>query len=82
MPVGKIYRAPEMLEDPHFLERNSIAEVHSEKFGSIKMPNVTPQLSETPGEIKWEGPNLGEHNDEIFRSLLGMSTNEIEEAQA
>tara|TARA_X000001036_G_scaffold424423_1_gene449435 strand:- start:1878 stop:3083 length:1206 start_codon:yes stop_codon:yes gene_type:complete len=82
VPVGKIYRAPEMLEDPHFLERNSIAEVHSEKFGSIKMPNVTPQLSETPGEIKWEGPNLGEHNDEIFRSLLGMSTNEIEEAQA
>ena len=82
VPVGKIYRAPEMLEDPHFLERNSIAEVHSERFGSIKMPNVTPQLSETPGEIKWEGPSLGEHNDEIFRSLLGMSTNEIEEAQA
>ena len=82
VPVGKIYRAPEMLEDPHFLERNSIAEVHSERFGSIKMPNVTPQLSETPGEIKWEGTSLGEHNDEIFRSLLGMSTNEIEEAQA
>ena len=81
VPVGQIYRAPEMLDDPHFSERNSIAEVHSERFGSIKMPNVTPQLSETPGEIKWEGPNLGEHNDEIFKSLLGMSTSEIEAAQ-
>ncbi len=81
VPAGKIFRAPEMLEDPHFEARNSIADVHSEKFGSIKMPNVAPQLSDTPGRIKWEGPELGMHNEEILKDFLGMSENEIEAAQ-
>jgi crotonobetainyl-CoA:carnitine CoA-transferase CaiB-like acyl-CoA transferase len=81
VPTGKIYRAPEMLEDPHFEARESIAELPSDKFGSIKMPNVVPKLSRTPGRIRWTGPTLGEHNDEIFRSLLGMSSTEIDATQ-
>jgi formyl-CoA transferase len=81
VPTGKIYRAPEMLEDPHFEARESIAELPSDKFGSIKMPNVVPKLSRTPGQIRWTGPTLGEHNDEIFRSLLGMSSTEIDATQ-
>ena len=35
----------------------------------IKLPAVTPKLSETPGETKWLGPSLGEHNGEVLSGL-------------
>lgn len=78
IPVGKIFRAPEMLADPHFKAREAIVSVGHPVLGQIKMQNVVPKLSETPGGISHAGPELGEHNDEIYRGLLGMSEIEID----
>jgi formyl-CoA transferase len=69
VPVGKIYSVRDMMTDPHFLARNMF-EQHTFKDGTpIKLPAITPKLSETPGETKWMGPGLGEHTDEVLRSL-------------
>jgi formyl-CoA transferase len=77
VPAGRIYRAPEMLADPHFAARESIAWLKHRDFGDFPIPNVAPKLSETPGAIRWLGPELGEHNDEILRGLLGLSDEQI-----
>lgn len=42
------------------------------------MPGLAPKLSATPGEIKWYGGSLGEHNEEVYGGLLGLSSEEIE----
>jgi len=69
VPVGKIYSVRDMMSDPHFLARQMF-EQHAFKDGTpIKLPAVTPKLSETPGGTKWLGPALGEHNDEVLRAL-------------
>ena len=73
VPAGLIYRAPDMLEDPHFQARNAIRDVPHPDFGTLKMQNVAPRLSETPGAIRSPSPQLGEHNEEIYRGLLGFS---------
>ena len=39
-------------------------------FGELKMQNVVPKLSATPGGIRAPAPELGQHNDEIYRGLL------------
>ncbi len=70
VPSGRIYKAKDMLEDPHFAAREAIVDVPHPSFGSIPMQNVFPKLSATPGSIRWVGPELGEHNDEILRGLL------------
>jgi formyl-CoA transferase len=72
VPAGKIYRAPDMLDDPHFLARQAIVRVAHKTFGDVAMQNVVPKLSATPGAIRTTGPALGEHNDEIYRTLLGF----------
>lgn len=77
VPTGRIYRAPEMLDDPHFAAREDIVRLPHEEFGEIAMQNVVPKLSETPGEVRWVGPELGQHNDEIHRELLGRSEEEV-----
>ena len=73
VPRGDIYRAPEMLEDAHFKARETIVQVAHPRLGMLKMQNVAPRLSMTPGEVKRAGPDLGEHNDEVFGGLLGMT---------
>ena len=72
VPRGDIYRAPEMLEDAHFKARQTIVDVLHPKLGTLKMQNVTPRLSETPGRVATPGPALGQHNQEVFSGLLGL----------
>jgi len=77
VPVGKIYRAPEMLEDPHFAARQSIVRVPHPQWGEIAMQNAAPKLSETPGRVVSAGPELGQHNEEVYGELLGLSSGQI-----
>ena len=77
VPAGQIYRAPEMLEDPHYAAREAIIEVPNDRWGSVKMQSVFPKMSETQGEVRWTGPDLAEHNDEVYGDLLGLDDAEL-----
>ena len=72
VPCGLIYTAPDMLKDPHFKAREAIVDVAHPVFGSLKMQNVAPRLSATPGAVRHAGPDLGEHNTEVLGGLLGI----------
>ncbi|MEY5008274.1 MAG: hypothetical protein RL764_1590 [Pseudomonadota bacterium] len=83
VPAGKIYRAPEMLEDPHFAARESLVEVETPRWGKIKMQNAFPRLSETPSGIRTPAPvEIGQHNAEIYGELLGMDAEEMDRLKA
>jgi formyl-CoA transferase len=82
VPSGLIYRAPDMLEDEHFQARNAIVEVPHPAFGTLKMQNVAPKLSETPGGVRAPSPELGEHNDEVYLRLLGLAPERYEDLKA
>jgi formyl-CoA transferase len=73
VPAGLIYRAPDMLADAHFKARNAIVTTRHPELGELKMQNVAPQLSLTPGGVRSPAPALGEHNEQIYRGLLGLS---------
>lgn len=78
VPAGRIFRAPEMLEDPHFAAREAIVDVDSERFENLKMQNIFPRMSATQGEIRWPGPlELGAHNEEVYGGVLGKSAEEL-----
>ena len=72
VPAGQIYRAPDMLADPHFKARNAIVSVPHPDFGELRMQNVAPRLSETPASIRTPSPAMGEHNEDVFLGLIGM----------
>lgn len=82
VPHGKIFRAPEMLEDPQFKARESIIKVMHPEYGEVAMQNTFPRLSETPGQVRWVGPELGQHTDEILKDVLGKTDAEIAELRA
>jgi formyl-CoA transferase len=69
------------MQDPQYQALNSIITVEDPELGPIKMQNVLFRLSETPGEVKWSGPQLGEHNEEVYREL-GIDEERLEELKA
>jgi formyl-CoA transferase len=77
VPCGRVYQAPEMLDDPQFRAREAIVSVDHPVFGKVKMQNVFPKLSETPGEVRWPGPTLGEHTDEVLKQKLGFDETKL-----
>ena len=77
VPCGRIYRAPDMLSDPHFAAREAIVTLDHPVFGQVKMQNVFPKLSATPGQVRWPGPPLGAHTDEVLQTLAGASPHDL-----
>ena len=78
VPAGKIYRAKEMLEDPHFAARDAIIEVETPRWGPLKMQGVFPKLSLTPGSVRTPAPSsIGQDNAAVYGELLGLSEAEL-----
>jgi crotonobetainyl-CoA:carnitine CoA-transferase CaiB-like acyl-CoA transferase len=78
IPAGRVYRAPDMLIDPHFQAREAIVEVQTERFGPLKMQGAFPKLSATPSTIRCPAPaTVGQHNAEIYGQLLGLDAEEL-----
>lgn len=83
IPAGRVYRAPDMLVDPHFQAREAIIEVETERFGPLKMQNAFPKLSATPSGVRRPAPSkVGQHNAEIYGDLLGLSNDELDGLKA
>lgn len=74
VPAGNIYRAPEMIADPHFAAREALVSMDHPQHDNFVMQNVAPKLSETPGGVETIGPDLGAHNEAIYGELLGMDS--------
>ncbi|MCL8207021.1 MAG: CoA transferase [Actinomycetia bacterium] len=75
--VAPIYDVPDIFADPHFHARNTFAEVHDPDLGPMRIVNVVPRLSATPGVVRTTGPRLGQHNEEVYREL-GVTAAELE----
>lgn len=82
VPVSLVYNAEDIFHDPHYAARENIVELPHPTLGTIKMPGIMPKFSETPGEIKWVGPCLGEHNAEVYEEFLGFGKDKLNELKA
>jgi crotonobetainyl-CoA:carnitine CoA-transferase CaiB-like acyl-CoA transferase len=61
----------DVFADPHFQARENLVDVPDAELGTVRMQNVTPKLSRTPGAIRHAGPRTGEHAVEVLRDWLG-----------
>jgi crotonobetainyl-CoA:carnitine CoA-transferase CaiB-like acyl-CoA transferase len=78
VPASKVYATSDIVSDPHYAAREQVLKVDSHDFGPLLQPGIAPRLTDTPGRVYGRAPLLGEHNDEVYRGLLGLSQDEIE----
>jgi crotonobetainyl-CoA:carnitine CoA-transferase CaiB-like acyl-CoA transferase len=77
--TAPIYSIEDIVKDPQYLARETLTRVPHPQLGSILMQNVVPKLIDTPGQIHHAGPDLGEHNEEVYLGELGLSRAELAE---
>ena len=80
---GPINTVAEVVRDPQLQARGMLVEHFDEGIGrNVLGPGVIPVLSETPGSVRNAGPaQPGQHNDEVYGDLLGLTSDEIAELE-
>ncbi len=76
---NRIYSVEDVFEDEHFKARDAIITVDDSELGPVRMQNVVPRFSRTPGRVWRAGPAQGEHNSEVFEKELKISKEKIAE---
>jgi formyl-CoA transferase len=74
--VAPIYDIRDVFADPQFAALRSIVTVEDPRLGPVRMQNVPFRMSETPGAIRWTGPDKGAHNEEVY-GALGVGPEEL-----
>jgi formyl-CoA transferase len=69
VPAGRIYSAADIARDPHFAARGMIESITAADGEPLKVPGIIPKLSATPGAIRAAAPGLGQHTEEVLRSV-------------
>ena len=80
--VAPVADFKQLAEDPHLVARKTLVTIDDPDLGTLRMPDVLPKLSETPGRIRFAGLPMGVHNDEIYRDRLGLTDADIRALQA
>jgi formyl-CoA transferase len=55
-PIAPVYQTDQIVRDPQYLARETVVSVPDADLGQIRMQNVVPKLSRTPGRIRRTGP--------------------------
>ena len=83
VPAGRLYRPQDMLDDPHFQARDAIIGVPHPRWGEVKMQNVFPKLSATPGTVRRRAPeSIGQDNEDVYGAMLGLDAAALADLKA
>jgi crotonobetainyl-CoA:carnitine CoA-transferase CaiB-like acyl-CoA transferase len=77
IPASKVYTAEDCAADAQYRHRGMVREVEDPLFGTVLHTGVVPHVPESPGRVRWTGPRIGQHTQEVLGEILGMSADEI-----
>ena len=67
MPVGRVYTAKDIAEDPQYQAREMLIQTTAYDGEPLTQPGIVPKLSATPGQIVNRAPMIGEHTDQVLK---------------
>jgi formyl-CoA transferase len=79
VPVSGVYSIDQIVADPQVRARSSIVTVDDPVLGPVAQQGPVPRLDRTPARVVRGAPRLGEHNEEVYLSLLGMDRSEYDD---
>jgi CoA:oxalate CoA-transferase len=82
VPCAPVMTVDRLLSDPQVKAREMVVDLPHDRLGRVPVTGVPFKLSASPARVERLGPDLGEHNDEIYRELLGLSAREIDDLRA
>jgi crotonobetainyl-CoA:carnitine CoA-transferase CaiB-like acyl-CoA transferase len=77
VPCNKVNNIAEMMEHPQVKAREMLVDIEYPGIGTLPLSGIAIKMSETPGSIERRPPKVGEHNEEVYVDILGLSSEEI-----
>ncbi|WP_174292453.1 CaiB/BaiF CoA transferase family protein [Sphingomonas bacterium] len=78
IPSSRVYTAADIAADPQYRQRGMVRAVADPAFGGdVLQAGIVPHVVEDPGAVRWPGPAIGAHNDDVLHGLLGIPRDEI-----
>jgi CoA:oxalate CoA-transferase len=82
VPCSRVNNIAEMVNDPQVAARDMLIDMEYPDIGKVPLPGVVIKMSGTPGAIERPAPVAGEHNDEVYSSLLGFTPDQLQQLKA
>jgi formyl-CoA transferase len=77
VPAGKIYTAPDMISDVHYLARDMVLRPDGPNGPLGPMVGIVPKFAGTPAQLRSTGPALGQDTQAVLRELAGLNNRQI-----
>jgi crotonobetainyl-CoA:carnitine CoA-transferase CaiB-like acyl-CoA transferase len=78
VPCAPVQTIDQVFAAPQVLHRNMLVEIEHPSAGMLKLAGIPVKFSATPASVRLPPPLLGEHNDDVLSSWLGMNVDEID----
>lgn len=79
VPHALIYSVQDIVTDPHYAARGSLATIDHPKLGALKMPGILPRIGDALPPPLRAAPELGAHTEEVLREWLGYTQARLDE---
>lgn len=80
LPHSKINTIDKVMKNPQILARNMLVDVEDKDIGRFKIAGNPIKMSSFQDDLeKAPAPDIGEHNKEILKDVLGLSDEEIKQ---
>lgn len=74
VPCAKLMSIADIFKDPQYAARQNLLRLDNSRAGPLTIPAGLPRMSKTPPRLRHVGPALGDCTEEVFGTLLGLST--------
>jgi crotonobetainyl-CoA:carnitine CoA-transferase CaiB-like acyl-CoA transferase len=78
IPNTRVFTAADCAADIQYRHRGMVREVPDQNFGSVLQAGVVPHIPENPGHVRWAGPSIGAHNEDILAGMLGINAEDMD----
>lgn len=78
VPCSRVFTIADVFKDPHFAAREMLLDVPHPVLVSTRQQGIVPKLSETPGAVRWSGPETGADSIHVLSEMLGYSASAID----
>jgi formyl-CoA transferase len=79
VPCAPVQTVDQVFKAPQVLHREMLVQVEHPTAGTVRMAGIPVKFSATPASVRLPPPLLGQHNEEVLQSWLGMNDKEISE---
>jgi len=79
VPAGVVQHGGDLFDDPQIKHRGHYVPLQHPEIGTQSYESPSFRLSKTPGRPQRPAPLMGQHNDYVFKELLGLSGKEMED---